>query len=1340
MRRQIEGRVASLAPPPEGLMKSEIETSAPGDNYFPRGFTGVIIALSLIPFALSLLGANIRMSYLEFIGAYKIAAVVILSLAVFTGVLCMLHYRVEKARVSLILGLSFMGAATALGFQLFASYLFREGAHRVFFITESTTAVTLLPAGLMLAGVIALFRARAQGDLEKATGRFIIIATALTGVVLALVYMMAEAGPSAPGTAREAYFTQAWELTPLAVIIAAALVSEFYFRRGRTLMSYFFLLTLVPLFAGEVFVAVTTPIYPEEHSIYTYFLKALAFFVPILGLVSDYARNYGAKSVAEKKLRETEIKLAEEADRGRFVSARLDERVSGLRADVEMYETVSDGSPAGVIVTDRDGARIYVSKRLSEITGLSEEALRVSGLEGVVVPGDVEQRKQSFAAIPESGAVQAVYRIYKSKNETAWISETARRISYAGKDAVLRTFTDVTAIKHTEEMLRTLSTSSPVGIYILQDGEVKYVNGKYCEYTGFTEEELIGAGAERMVFYLDRDIAKRGSREMLEGTRKEPYEYRILARDGEVRWLTETVAEIKYGDRPAVLGSVADITERRRVEVMLRTLSTSSPIGIYIVQDGEFKFVNPQISEYTGFSEEYLIGKESLSFVFEEDRKSVRDSAVGMLKGGHNAPYEYRFVKEDGSVMWAMEVVRSIQYMGKDAVLGTMMDISEKKQAEELFETLSTGTPIGVFIVQDGELRYVNPHFEKFTGYRAEELMGTDPERLVFPGDRDAVRQKSLGMLRGESRTPYEYRISLKDGGYIWVMETTTSIQYRGRQAVLGSFMDISERKKTEVELKQAKEAAEAASQAKSEFLANVSHEIRTPLNAIVGMTELTLDTELSGDQKDTLRVIQSSSETLLSLINDILDFSRIEAGQMEIEASSFSVRELVEGVAETLSVKAFEKGLELLCYVSHDVPDRLKGDVARIRQVLMNLAVNAIKFTDSGEVLIKAENSGPVSGDAVDVVFKVTDTGIGIPPGHNDRIFEKFSQVDSSNTRAYGGTGLGLSISKSLVELMGGKIWFDSEPGKGSTFYVSLPFNLDWEKEGRTRVLPNFRGAPVLVVDDNKMSRFILGKTLTLWGFDVVEVAGSKAAMTLLQGMERKPLLAIIDKQMPGIDGTEIAWKVREAAGPGTKIILMTAWGGLGLGDIKDRGVDELLVKPVKSGKLYEAVTRLVKVDEYMTAKPGGEGAFSARGNEGGKPRILVVDDTPDNQNLAKRILEIGGYAVELASGGAESVELYRNGKYDLVLMDIQMPEVDGFQATERIRAFEKESGRTRTPIIAVTAHALTGYREKCLEADMDDYITKPLRKQLLLDMVRKWLTAGAGETGGSPGADLWA
>ena len=1133
-------------------MKSENGISTSGERYFPGGFIGVVIALSLLPFVLSLVGANVRMSYLEFINAYNIVSVVSISLAVFTGVLCLLHYTVERERVSLILGLSFVGAAAALGFQLFASFLFREGAYRVFFITESTTAVDLLPAGLMLAGVIALFRGNAGDNLEKAAGRFIIIATALTGIVLALVYMMAESGPSAPQSDSEAYLTQAWELTPLVVIVAAALVSEFYFRRGRTRMSYFFLLTLVPLFAGEVFVAVTTPIYPEEHSIYAYCLTTFAFFVPILGLAADYVRNYGAKSLVEKKLRETEVRLAEEAERGKYSAARLDERMSGLRATIEMYDTVSDGSGVGVIVTDRDGA-VYMNKRLQEITGLSENVLGRSGVDGAVFPDDADERSKALAVIPEGETARASYRIAKGRNrETVWISETARRISYGGKDATLRTFTDVTAVKHTEDMLRTLSSSSPVGIYIIQDGETRYVNGKYCEYTGFTEDELIGTGAERIVLYLDKDIAKQGAREMLEGSRKDPYEYRILGKDGEVKWLTETVTAIKFGDRPAVLASVADITERRRVEVMLRTLSTSSPIGIYIVQDGEFKFVNPQISEYTRFSERELIGRESLSFVLEEDRQAVRTNSVRMLKGGLNVPYEYRFVRKDGSQMWAMEVVRSIQYMGREAVLGTMMDISEKKQAEELFETLSTGTPIGVFIVQDGEFRYVNPHFEKFTGYAREDLMGTDPERLVFPGDRDDVRQKSMGMLRGESRVPYEYRIALKDGGYIWVMETTASVQYRGRQAVLGSFMDISERKKTEVELKEAKEAAEAASQAKSEFLANVSHEIRTPLNAIVGMTELTLDTELSGEQRETLRVIQSSSETLLSLINDILDFSRIEAGQMEIEASSFSVRELVEGVAETLSVKAFEKGLELLCYVGHDVPDRLKGDVARIRQVLMNLAVNAIKFTDSGEVLIKAENSGSVSGDNVSVVFRVSDTGIGIPAEHRAKIFEKFSQVDGSSTRAHGGTGLGLSISKSLVELMGGKIWFDSEPGKGSTFYFSLPFRLDWEREGRTaRVLPNFRGAPVLVVDDNRMSRFVLGKMLTHWGFEVAEAAGAKAALTLLQGMERKPLLAIIDKQMPGIDGTEIAEKIREAAGPGTKIILMTAWGGLGLGDM---------------------------------------------------------------------------------------------------------------------------------------------------------------------------------------------
>jgi len=873
-----------------------------------------------------------------------------------------------------------------------------------------------------------------------------------------------------------------------------------------------------------------------------------------------------------------------------------------------------------------------------------------------------------------------------------------------------------------------------MGIYIVQDGEIKYVNRQFCEYTGYEEKELLGTKSDRMILHVDRDSVRESLRGMLERGEKEPFEYRVISKRGEVKWFLETARKIRFRDRSAVLGSVTDITDRRRVEVMLRTLSTSSPIGIYIVQDGEFKFVNPQMEKFIGYSEDELLGTKSLWYVFGEDRESVRENSVRMLKGDIRAPYEYKVVRKDGSVTWAMEVVRSIQYQGREAVLGTVMDISERKQAEELFQTLSTRTPIGVFIVQDSKFQYVNPHFEEFLGYKADELIGTNPFNLVVADDRDETREKSLQMLRGERRVPYEYRILNNIGDVSWVMETATSIQYRGRRAVLGSFMDITERKRTETELKHAKEAAEAASQAKSEFLANVSHEVRTPLNAIVGMTELTLDTELSDEQQEALGVIQSSSDTLLSLINDILDFSKIEVGQMEIEESRFSLTGLVEDVVETLSMRAFEKGLEIVCDIDGDGPDRMIGDTKRIRQVLVNLIVNAIKFTDEGEVLVQVTKSGNGKEDGVGVQFMVSDTGIGIPREHREKIFEKFSQVDNSTTRLFGGAGLGLSISKSLVELMGGNIWLESEEGRGSDFYFSLPIKIDRTGErGTASEKPDFRGVRALVADDSGASRNVLAKTLSLWGFEVAEADGGSDALAMLQDPAFKPGVIIADQDMPGMTGLEFTHEARTISGGNVKIVLLTTRGAVKIDESGENGIDELIVKPVRVSRLYNALQKLTDGDASIK-QTVNENSYmeSLHSVEAGIPRILVVDDTPDNQNLARRILELGGYVVDVASGGEESVEAARERHYDLILMDVQMPVMDGFQATRNIRKLQNSNSASRTPIIAVTAHAIHGYREKCIENDMDDYITKPLRKKTLLELVGKWIN------GGGHGADL--
>ncbi|MFI5323370.1 MAG: PAS domain S-box protein [Thermodesulfobacteriota bacterium] len=1326
-------------------MKPERSNVITEDAKFPNGLFVTVVGLSVLPFVLSLLGEDFRMQYLETSQAFKITAMATILISLFTGTLCLAHYSMEKSRISFILGISLLGTAVVSGFQLFASYLFRDGVYREFFISVSSAAVDLFPAILIFAGALVLMRRETEHEFHERTGRYLIVSSIITGVSLVIFYVLAESGPSAGNPDPHKLAARLWGLAPMISIVAAAIASEYYLRYKRTTLSYVLEIMLIPLFASEIFVVIVSTFFPGEYFLYADFLKALACFIPFIGLTLDYSRNYKDKTYAENKVKDTESKLRAITLESAATVDRLEERISELKSSEEFHEALISNSPYGTYITS-EGRILYVNPQFEKITGYSKGELLDFKAEALVSPDDREERRKCTSEMLDgTDPVSVLYRIINRKKQAVWVSEAVSKITYKGKGALLCSVTDVTSLKHTEEMLRTLSASSPIGIYIVQDGEIKYVNRQYCEYTSFGEDELLGTRADKIILYLDREQVKENSRRMIESGGIEPYEYRILGRDGGVKWLSETVTRIKFGDRSAVLGSVAEITERRRVEIMLRTLSTSSPIGIYIIQEGEFKFVNPQLLNYTGYSEDELLGSKSLGYVYGDDRASVRKNAIRMLRGEINAPYEYRVIRRDGTIMWSMEVVKSIQYMGKEAVLGTLMDISEKKQAEELFETLSTGSPIGVFIIQDSQFAYVNPQFEEFMGHGAGELLGANPWKLIHPFDREDVGEKSRQMLEGLRSLPYEYRIVNKKGEAKWVMETSKSIQYRGRPAVLGSLMDISEIKQAEEDLKKAKEAAEAASNAKSEFLANVSHEIRTPLNAIIGMSELMFDTSLSSDQHETLRVIQSSSEALLGLINEILDFSNIEVGQMEIEDKPFSLKDLVEGVADSLSVRAFEKGLELVCYINHNVPDRLIGDMSRIRQVLVNLVINAIKFTDDGEVSIDLENIRPVDGDDVELQLKVADTGIGIPEEDRERIFEKFSQVDNSTTRIYGGAGLGLSISKSLVEMMGGKIWLESEIGKGSTFYFTLPLKLDWDREGRVaRVQPNFRGAHVLVVDDNGTNRSVLRKVLSLWGFEVLEAGGGRAALSMLHNMDRKPPLIIADKQMPGMDGIEFAEHVRNFIGKKIKILLLTSWGGMTFSEIKDRGIDETIIKPVKSSKLYEVVSRLMKevVDwgDGDGVRQVGSPFESARAGKREQPRVLVVDDTPDNQNLAKRILEIGGYNVDVASGGQEGVSAARESLYDLILMDVQMPVMDGFEATKAIREWEKTQSLGRTPIVAVTAHALMGYKEKCLGNDMDDYITKPLTKRLLLDMVKKWLSAPGAENSGSPGVEMEA
>ena len=644
----------------------------------------------------------------------------------------------------------------------------------------------------------------------------------------------------------------------------------------------------------------------------------------------------------------------------------------------------------------------------------------------------------------------------------------------------------------------------------------------------------------------------------------------------------------------------------------------------------------------------------------------------------------------------------------------------ELQRQKQYWETLVHSTPVAIVII-DPQERIVscNPSFETLFGYSQAEVVGQNLEPLV---SNDAGRSEASAYTQQALQGAFVHTLTKrwrKDGTEIDVELFALPVVVDGQQVgAVGLYHDISE-------LVRARHNAEQADRAKSEFLANMSHEIRTPMNGVMGMLELAMDSPDGVEQRDLLATAHESAEALLTLLNDILDFSKIEADQLELEAIGFNLRTTVEGVADAHAQRAEAKGLELICSFAEDCPTYVRGDPGRLRQVMVNLVGNAIKFTDSGEVVIRVESESESETHTV-VRFSVSDTGIGIPADRQQALFQRFVQGDGSTTRRYGGTGLGLAISSDLIKMMGGTIELESVPGRGSTFWFAVPIEKQAVPEAMPLATPDeLDGLRVLVADDNATGRTILSRMLDTLGCEVGAAGSGTQAVELIQSAARAghPFrVAFLDMQMPEMDGEATAQAIKhDPLTRDTILVLLTSVGKRGdAARMEALGFAAYLLKPIKRRELSEALMAVLGQTRGIAQQPRPPLVTRHTLSELKDMRILLAEDNPINRKLAVTLLTRAGYAVEVAENGAQAVDALKNGRYSLVLMDVQMPEMDGLQATELIRA--EEGAHAHIPIVAMTAHAMKGDRERCLAAGMDDYLSKPLQTKDLFEAIERW------------------
>ncbi len=804
----------------------------------------------------------------------------------------------------------------------------------------------------------------------------------------------------------------------------------------------------------------------------------------------------------------------------------------------------------------------------------------------------------------------------------------------------------------------------------------------------------------------------------------------IESRDQELREARDLL-EARVGERTMALEQ--EITERRRAQLLLqeseelfRALNEAAPVGIISgTGDGIIRLSNPAFRKMFGYTEEELTGKSLPDLLLNPAMRENWTSARKQLEAGRGVHYMAKRRRKDGKEIDVEAFGAPLKLGGRaQGFLALYLDISERleaektiRESEELFRLLSSAAPIGIFRAdREGRWVYVNQRWCEMTGRAAETALGYGWLQAVHPEDRGATERLWKAAIEIEMELQDETRFLTPDGNTNWVYWGSRALHGPDGSLIgyVGVIEDITKRRFAEQRLLEAKKAAESANQAKSQFLANMSHEIRTPMNGILGMTELALETPLSGQQREYLEMVKGCAESLLEIIEDILDFSKIENGKAELQNVPFSILDCAENALQPVTMPAQQKGLELQWSVRGDLPECVQGDPVRLRQILINLLGNAVKFTDAGEVLLGIECL-KCSGEEAEIRFEVRDTGVGIPAEQHAKIFDAFQQSDTSATRQFGGTGLGLSISARLVRMMGGEIQVESTAAEGSRFFFTVKLRTAKSAERADEGEVKLPRGKALVVEERKSSQELLVWLMSRWGLEV-EVAGSveevRASLARQEEENEHYRVVLLSQNLHGADGYDVAREIRASAPRETTAILMMSSAASILEDARaaDCGIFRRLSKPLRCRVLWESLRAALTTGEPETMpiiKPQANAPS-------GHLRVLLVEDNAVNQKLAVRLLEKMGHQVALASNGAEACEALRTATYDIVLMDLQMPVMGGLEATGKIREREQHSGQ-HVPILAMTAHAAAQDEKRCLEAGMDGFLTKPIRREVL-------------------------